>query len=239
MSDDLVSLNENPKVNAFNLRNFRYNTTIPISEEIIQFLEYNLNVDAFNHSNFGDNTTIGIGEGITQNIDNSTTLFQTIEAQTNINALKELINRTNELFEEDEEYRDFIHELNSLLEQRSGREIIGTEQKLLNGDRQDLIEDSWFYESKFARKLAKGELSRTSQAIFLHCLSTINEEFLTSIRPLIEQDADKLIVNQVIEKNIIDNLYGQVSSADSSITKQVIRGMLYFLTGKCHIKWEK
>jgi hypothetical protein len=209
MSNDLVNSNKNPEVNAFN------------------------------NGNFGNNTTIAIGEEITQNIDNRTTLFQITEAQTNINALKELINRTNELLVEDEEYRDFIHELNSLLEQRSGREIIGTEKKLLNGNRQDLLEDSWFYESKFARKLAKGELSRTSQAIFLHCLSTINEEFVTNIRPLILQDIDKLIVNQVIERNIIDNLYGQVCSADSSITKQVIRGMLYFLTGKCHIKWEK
>jgi hypothetical protein len=209
MSNDLVNSNKNPEVNAFN------------------------------NGNFGNNTTIAIGEEITQNIDNRTTLFQITEAQTNINALKELINRTNELLVEDEEYRDFIHELNSLLEQRSGREIIGTERKLLNGNRQDLLEDSWFYESKFARKLAKGELSRTSQAIFLHCLSTINEEFVTNIRPLILQDIDKLIVNQVIERNIIDNLYGQVCSADSSITKQVIRGMLYFLTGKCHIKWEK
>jgi hypothetical protein len=209
MSNDLVNSNKNPEVNAFN------------------------------NGNFGNNTTIAIGEEITQNIDNRTTLFQITEAQTNINALKELINRTNKLLVEDEEYRDFIHELNSLLEQRSGREIIGTERKLLNGNRQDLLEDSWFYESKFARKLAKGELSRTSQAIFLHCLSTINEEFVTNIRPLILQDIDKLIVNQVIERNIIDNLYGQVCSADSSITKQVIRGMLYFLTGKCHIKWEK
>lgn len=117
--------------------------------------------------------------------------------------------------------------------------LLVQKKKLLNGNRQDLLEDSWFYESKFARKLAKGELSRTSQAIFLHCLSTINEEFVTNIRPLILQDIDKLIVNQVIERNIIDNLYGQVCSADSSITKQVIRGMLYFLTGKCHIKWEK
>lgn len=201
--------------------------------------EEGFEIESFNHSSFGNQTTVAVASEVTQNVDNSTTLFQITEAQTNINALKELINRTNELFEEDEEYRDFIHELNSLLEQRSGREIIGTEQKLLNGNRQDLIEDSWFYESKFARKLAKGELSRTSQAIFLHCLSTINEEFITNIRPLIEQDADKLIVNQVIERNIIDNLYGQVSSADSSITKQVIRGMLYFLTGKCHIKWDK
>lgn len=199
----------------------------------------NFEIESFNHSQFGDRTTVAVATEVQQNVDNSTNLFQITEAQTNINALKELISRTNELLDEDEEYRDFIHELNSLLEHRTGREIIGTEQKLLNGDRQDLIEDSWFYESKFARKLAKGELSRTSQAIFLHCLSTINEEFLSNIRPLIEKNTDNLIVNQVIERNIIDNLYGQVSSADSSITKQVIRGMLYFLTGKCHIKWEK
>lgn len=213
MSNDLININENSKANS--------------------------EMNAFNNSQFRDNTTIAIANEVTQNIDNSTTLLQITEAQTNINALKELITRTNELLDEDEEYRDFIHELNSLLEQRTGREIIGTEQKLLNGERQDLIEDSWFYESKFARKLARGELSRTSQVIFLHCLSTINEEFLSNIRPLIEKNSDRLIVNQVIDKNIINNLYGQVSSADSSITKQVIRGMLYFLTGKCHIKWEK
>lgn len=101
MSNDLVNSNKNPEVNAFN------------------------------NGNFGNNTTIAIGEEITQNIDNRTTLFQITEAQTNINALKELINRTNELLVEDEEYRDFIHELNSLLEQRSGREIIGTEKKVI------------------------------------------------------------------------------------------------------------
>ena len=69
MSNDLVNSNKNPEVNAFN------------------------------NGNFGNNTTIAIGEEITQNIDNRTTLFQITEAQTNINALKELINRTNELLD--------------------------------------------------------------------------------------------------------------------------------------------
>lgn len=203
-----------------------------------QSIDIDFDTGTFNNSHFGNRATVAIGPNITQQVDNSINLFQITEAQTNINALRELINRTNDLLDEDEEYRDFIFELNSLLEHRKGREIIGTEQKLLNGNREDLLEDAWFYESKFARKLAKGELSRTSQAIFLHCLSTINEVFLSSIRPLIKQNADKLVINQIIENNIIDNLYGQVSGADSSITKQVIRGMLYFLTGKCHIKWE-
>lgn len=194
---------------------------------------------AFENSKFENQNSIAIGEEVTQNISNKTTLLEITEAQTNINALKNLIDRTNKLLETDEEYCDFIFDLKSLLENRKGREIIGTEQKLLNGDRNDLIEDAWFYESKFSRKVGRGELSRTNQAIFLHCLTTINEVFISEVRPLIEANSEKLVINTVIQKRIIERIYEEVSSADSSITQQVIRGMLYFLTGKCHIKWEK
>jgi len=108
------------------------------------------------------------------------------------NTLIEIIERSKKLSEEDEEYKNLLEELNSLLSTRPGRNIIGLEEKLKNGKREEVIDDAIYLESKFARRVAKEQLSRTAQAVYLHCLSKIKASFFHNIRPLLDSNQDKI-----------------------------------------------
>jgi len=153
-------------------------------------------------------------------------------------ALIALLERSKKLSEDDPEYRAMIDELDSFLEARPGRKVIGLEAKLQIGGRDDLIDDAGFLANRFARRLAKNQMSPSLQALYLHCLSRINSTFCSYIQPLIRGGAQKSTVDAAIYKLVVEPMYEEVTAVDSSLSTEMIRGMLYFLTGKCHLQWE-
>lgn len=156
----------------------------------------------------------------------------------NPNALIALIERSKRLSEESLEYRNMLDELQSFLTTRSDRTVIGLEAKLAGGGRPDLVEDALYLEGRFARRLAQGQHSPSTIAMFLHCLSAINSAFSSYIMPLIKIGETHLVVDAAIKLHVIDPIYEELVNVDCSLNVQVVRGMLYFLTGKCHIMWK-
>lgn len=168
-----------------------------------------------------------------------------IGVQTNIipparnpNALLALIERSKRLSEESLEYCNMLEELQSFLTIRSDRKIIGLEAKLAGGGRADLLDDALFLEGRFARRLAQGQHSPSTIAMFLHCLSSINSAFSAYIMPLIRSGATYVVVDAAIKLHVIDPVYEELAYVDCSLNAQMVSGMLYFLTGKCHIMWK-
>ena len=188
------------------------------------------------------------GVEITGNCIESNTIrgdLKIIGVQTNIipqarnpNALIALIERSKRLSEESLEYCNMLDELQSFLTARSDRKIIGLEAKLTGGGRADLIDDALFLEGRFARRLAQGQHSPSSTAMFLHCLSAINSAFSSYIVPLIRTGETFLVVDAAIKLHVVDPVYEELAHVDCSLNIQMVRGMLYFLTGKCHIMWK-
>jgi len=154
------------------------------------------------------------------------------------NALMALLERSRQLTEESPEYRAMIEELQSFLAQRPGRRVIGLEAKLNDGNRPDLIDDALWLENRFARRLAKEQLSPSLQALFLHCLSQINTAFCAHIHPLIRSGVSPAAVDASVKVLVLDPLHSEIMQVDCSITAESLRGMLYFLTGKCHLQWK-
>ncbi|MOA41785.1 hypothetical protein D3C78_1637840 [compost metagenome] len=91
----------------------------------------------------------------------------------------------------------------------------------------------------FAKRLMKSQLNRRRQAIFLYILQKISFGFEESIRPLIKQGVPNDVIDGVILNGIVDTIYREVMAEDFTIDQYMISGMLYFLTGKCHLIWEK
>lgn len=58
--------------------------------------------------------------------------------------LRKAIEKIELMTDECEEYQEFLERLNFYLQARSGREVIGLEEKLVRGNRQDIIEDAIF-----------------------------------------------------------------------------------------------
>jgi hypothetical protein len=199
---------------------------IPKQQSAIQHYPTTVNVkdnEISNNSVNGDLIVAGV-----QNI------FQT--RARNPNALLALIERSKTLAEDSVEYRNMLDELQSCVAIWPGRKIIGLEAKLMGGGREDLIEDAIYLEGKFARRLAQGQHSPSTIAMFLHCLSQINSAFAHYIYPLMQQSGVQP-VDAAIKLHVIDPIYEELAFVDCSLNIDLVRGMLYFLTGKCHILW--
>ncbi len=159
--------------------------------------------------------------------------------EASISALETAIKSIQVSLNDDGSLLDIIEDLNEYISNNPTREIIGLGQKLINGNREDLLESAKAQKNRFARKLARGQMSISEQHIYTQVLSTINTTFQHVVRPLIIAEKSSAEIDRVILKEIIQPVHKAIVSYDFLITADLVSGMLYFLTGKCHLVWSK
>ena len=58
------------------------------------------------------------------------------------------------------------------------------------------------------------------------------------IIPLIKEGLSKTLINKAIQETIIDPIHHLLEVNILNLCSDEIHGMLYFLTGNCHLKWK-
>ncbi len=134
---------------------------------------------------------------------------------------------------------DIIEDLSDYITDHPYREIIGLTKKLENGDRMDLLGDAMFFKNKFSRRVAKSQMSLTEQRVYVQILSHIRISFNQFIRPKILENSPASEIDALVFTHIIEPAHKAIIDFDKTITKDFILGMLFFLTGKCHLVWDK
>lgn len=156
-----------------------------------------------------------------------------------LHPLEKAIKSIQEAISDSPELEGIIEELAEYTTDRPGREIIGVEAKLENGGREDLIENAIYLKNKFERKIAKKQLSRVEQHVYAHVLAVIQTNFNQYIRPLILNGRSKDEIDAAVHEQVYEPIYKAIVGFDVSITMLHVSGMLYFLTGKCHLVWSE
>jgi len=159
------------------------------------------------------------------------------EAQ--LTPLQEAVDRIVVAYNGEEELLEIMDELAEYITDRPDREVIGLEAKLQQGDRNELFESAIYLKNKFERKLAKQQVSPVAQRIYVQVLSSITYAFDQRIRPLIIDGKNKAEIDAIIDEMVIQPVYRAIIRFDDMTTPQDVSGMLYFLTGKCHLVWSK
>ena len=159
------------------------------------------------------------------------------KAQTS--SLEKVINKIIAAAEDSPELVDIIEDLTEYITAHKYREIIGLQKKLENGGRMDLIGDAIYFKNKFSRRVAKAQMSLTEQRIYVQLLSHIHISFKQFIRPKIRENAPASEIDRLVFEHIIEPAHKAIIDFDSTITKEFILGMLYFLTGKYHLVWDE
>jgi hypothetical protein len=154
-------------------------------------------------------------------------------------AITRVLARVQELSENDEEFKWFIERLDFFTNQKTQTPIIGLEQKLINGGRDDLLEIAIERKDFFAKLLMKSQLNRRRQGVFVYILQKVSFTFEELIRPLMKKGVATEVIDEVILNGIVDRIYREVMAEDLTIDQYMISGMIYFLTGKCHLIWEQ
>lgn len=120
----------------------------------------------------------------------------------------------------------------------------GLEEKLTDGGHTTSeISLALRQKQKFAKKQEKYKYYESAQWINSHLFAEILMKFNDCIKPMIEANEDRYKIFSAVYKNVIDPIIQKlnVEGADDDYLcydAEDVLGMVYFLTGRCHINWK-
>lgn len=120
----------------------------------------------------------------------------------------------------------------------------GMEEKLADGGfRSRSIEEAKYYKQLYAKKAMQYDCYPSAQKIILNLFARIKHEFYTSVFPLIEAEQPLNTVMQQIREKIVTPIMELIEANGAydkhlNFTEDHIYGMIYYLTGMCHINWK-
>lgn len=151
--------------------------------------------------------------------------------------LRQIAEETKQKAASDSDYAEFIDSLNHYAVSIDDGPVIGLEGKLQSGGRDDLLAEALRCKELFAQKLYRNQPSEQMQILFVNVLAKINTVFDHKIKPLIIAGDSNASISAAILDELIEPLFDDIGGTELRITHDEIRGMLYFLTGNCHINW--
>lgn len=161
-------------------------------------------------------------------------------AFTKVSRLAQRFKRLKEEVECSVHYNKFIDDFNRYNTKLDGRSM---PDKLSDGGFQKRdIDRATYRKHQYVKKLERNKLYETAQLIDLELFAIINLNFETYIEPLIDSDASTNEIKVAVKERIIDQIYNLLNEDgmdDTFLNYNVddLYGMIFFLTGKCHLNW--
>ena len=121
---------------------------------------------------------------------------------------------------------------------------LGMERKLADGGfRQESIMEALKQKEFYAKKSMRYDCYPSAQKIFLLLFARIKNEFNTSIYPLVEAQQPLPTVMEQLRIKIVNPIMDMLDANGAhdqylNFTEDHIYGMIYYLTGMCHLNWK-
>lgn len=116
-------------------------------------------------------------------------------------------------------------------------DIRGLEQKLTDANRGDILQYATNLKSYAAKLILKYQTSKTAQRIILITLTKLFTSFMQKIWPLILADKSRIEVDDAVDL-LIKDVHNYLGENKLELYTDDLLGLIYFLTGNCHIKWD-
>lgn len=151
--------------------------------------------------------------------------------------LQDLYERYQKEKLENPDFKELCEELdyfNSIIDE----DVIGLEEKLRQGNREKLISYALEVKERFHKKLMKtSQYSEIAQDINVYLLTKVRRGFIMDIYNLICDNESEDKINLLITERIIKPVQEDLGINLFRYNEDDIMGMIFFLTGNCHIKW--
>lgn len=155
--------------------------------------------------------------------------------------------KLSSLFEKLKQHRDggqtVQHELEDLTRYSSPRDTIGLEQKLIDANLQHQLDDAAWFKEQYYKKLTKFQFYEPAQEIHAFLLSIVLEKFRNIVYPMIQNDSTEQEIRKAISEQVISPIIQIIQDEGCDdvmgLSSTDIEGMIFYLTGQCHIKWAK
>ena len=151
--------------------------------------------------------------------------------------LQDLYNKFQVEMNSNPELKEFCEELdyfNSIID----GDVIGLDEKLKAGNREKIIFYAKDLKEKFHKKLIKtSQYSYIAQDINVYLLAKVKRGFMMEIYSLICNNESEEKINFLITERIINPVKAELGINLFKYNDEDIMGMIFFLTGNCHLKW--
>lgn len=118
-------------------------------------------------------------------------------------------------------------------------DVRGLAEKLSDAQREDLIRDAERLKEQAAKLVMRWQTSGTAQDILAMILGKMHTSFTLNVRPAIQQNAPRANVDQLTYDRVIQHVEDMLGDNDLMLSTDDLLGLLYFLAGNCHIRWDK
>jgi hypothetical protein len=133
---------------------------------------------------------------------------------------------------------EFCEKLNHYMSHQTDGDVRGLDVKLTASSRSDMLIMGKMMKEQATKSIMRQQTSKTAQRIYVIIIERIYFDFMLKVTPLIQDDKSRIEVDDKIS-SIIDNIYDALGENLLEFTAMDLLGLLFFLGGNCHIRWDK
>lgn len=136
---------------------------------------------------------------------------------------------------------EYIAQLQIFTRVVQDEEIQGLDGKFVAADREDQLDMAMAMKEMIYGELRENMFSKTFQTIYATLMGKIHDEFQVHIRPAIVGGANRLEIDVLVNQKIVQPIVNDLEDCQyfEGVATSTVRGMMYFLTGNCHLVWHK
>lgn len=117
-------------------------------------------------------------------------------------------------------------------------DVRGLHDKLSAAGRNDLIRLAAELKQTATKTLMKWQTSGIAQDILTHILAKLYMEFVLQVSPAVQAGASRQDVDALISEKVVNSTFAMLGDNDLNLTAADLLGLLFFLGGNCHIRWD-
>jgi hypothetical protein len=138
----------------------------------------------------------------------------------------------------DQVLTSLIEKLEHYFSKETTTDVRGLEEKLTVAERSDLLAEAMQRKERAYKLIMRNQSSPTAQIIFAFILAEIVVSFEQAVRPLIQAKAPRTEIDKAILTEVINPAVAALEENPLQLNKLDIQGLLYFLGGNCHVRWD-
>lgn len=132
----------------------------------------------------------------------------------------------------------FSHKLMHYLAVPTDGDVRGLEAKLRDSGRLDMLHFAMREKEAAVKMLMRYQSSRSAQRVFTILLDELHTIYILTVTPIIESGGDRAAVDEKIS-NALQVIKSMLGENFLEFTVKDLLGLLFFLAGNCHIRWDK
>lgn len=125
----------------------------------------------------------------------------------------------------------FVHQIETETEPR------GLEAKLSDAGRSSEVMMAERLKELFHKKLTLYQLTPAAQEIFAVALGKVFVNFQAQVKPLLAARASTHQIEDALLRHVIEPVYRELEDNPMNLAEHEVKGMVYYLTGNCHLVW--